>query len=101
MSMISYTEKGLDSAEVSWTEPQVTDNVDKDLLPILVSGQPPGSRFDVSSHVVTYSAIDSVYNEAYDCVFTIYIRSKHLKAIQFSLDRTYMYTRFICIRSAN
>ncbi|MCA1334645.1 BspA family leucine-rich repeat surface protein [Pseudooceanicola marinus] len=57
------TEPGQDSAEVTWTPPTATDDLDGAITPLTASHQ-PGDRFDLGQTTVTYTATDSSGNAA-------------------------------------
>ena len=56
------TSPGLQSAEVSWEKPAVTDNSGEDVT--LTSDYNPGDRFPVGTTTVTYTATDIYGNKA-------------------------------------
>lgn len=57
------TDPGQDSAEVSWTPPTASDNLDGEISDLTTSHQ-PGGRFPLGETTVTYTANDSSGNEA-------------------------------------
>ncbi|XP_020626038.1 sushi repeat-containing protein SRPX2-like [Orbicella faveolata] len=63
-----YAERGLFSAQVSWSEPVATDN--SGVPPTVTSNHQPPQRFSQGTHVVMYTAEDQSANKA-SCSFTI------------------------------
>ena len=56
------------SAQVNWTEPVATDNLDD--VPSLTSNYKPPQRFSQGTHVIMYTAMDQSGNKA-NCTFAI------------------------------
>ena len=68
-----YAERGLFSAQVSWTEPVATDNLGG-AVSVTSNYQPP-QRFPQGTHVIKYTAVDQSGNEA-TCTFVIKVIGK-------------------------
>ncbi|MCC5968379.1 MAG: HYR domain-containing protein [Pararhodobacter sp.] len=79
------TDPGLETAEVSWTPPTATDNVDGDITPVQTEGLAPGAAFPVGETTITYTATDTAGNMA-TASFTVTVTLRQYDPEQTTID---------------
>lgn len=74
---IGYTERGSDDGHIpTFQSPKVTDNIDKNIQPVLTSKTNPNSRLRRGVYIISYDAVDTAGNKAIGCKIKLVIKSK-------------------------
>ncbi|CAG2209565.1 unnamed protein product [Mytilus edulis] len=72
---VGYTERGSDDGHIpTFQTPEVTDNIDKNIQPVLTSKTNPKSRIRRGVYMIAYDAVDTAGNKAFGCKIKLVIK---------------------------
>ncbi|CAC5354903.1 unnamed protein product [Mytilus coruscus] len=73
---VGYTERGSDDGHIpTFQSPEVTDNIAKNIQPVLTSKTNPNSRMRRGVYMISYDAVDTAGNKASGCKIKLVIKT--------------------------